>query len=459
MITLPADFIHRTCNLLSDEFVLLKDALSAEPPVSIRINKLKSVRLLPYDNVLWSELGYYLPSRPAFTFDPLFHAGAYYVQEASSMFLEQAIKSFVNEPAKVLDLCAAPGGKSTHLISTLPPDSLIVSNEVIRSRSQILSENITKWGNPHTIVTNNDPSEIGRLKNFFDVIVADVPCSGEGMFRKDPDSVNEWSVANVNLCSSRQKRIISDVWSALKEGGFLIYSTCTYNTEENEDNIHYMVETLGAEVLSLSVDPEWQIGGPLKYNYPVYRFFPHKVRGEGFFLAVLRKRERDRVVNAQKSKKEKKNIILPVPSDIKQWLYKPDSYIVERQGEIITAFPENHYDDYKYLSQNLKLLSWGINLGKLKGNTVIPAHALAMSIVLNKNMFTTIDIEWGEAIKYLKRETLLLPSLMPNGYILLTYKGQALGFVKNLGNRANNLYPHEWKIRTGYIPEQISLFY
>ena len=293
-MALPIDFITRTRALLGNEFDSFEAALQADVPVSIRINEKKgtpapSTAGAPCERVAWCETGYYLPERLSFTFDPLFHAGAYYVQEASSMFLEQAIRSHVKTPVRCLDLCAAPGGKSTHLAACLPEGSLLVSNEVIRNRSHILAENIAKWGNPNCIVTNNDPEEIGHLTHFFDVIVADVPCSGEGMFRKDTDSTGEWSVANVELCAGRGRRIIHDVWNALKPGGLLIYSTCTYNMEEDEENIHYITEELGAETLPIPIKDEWQITGPLKYNHPVYRFFPHKTKGEGFFLAALRK--------------------------------------------------------------------------------------------------------------------------------------------------------------------------
>ena len=291
--------------------------MQADVPVSIRINEKKGtpapVTDIPDNRVAWCDTGYYLPERLSFTFDPLFHAGAYYVQEASSMFLEQAVRSHVKTPVRCLDLCAAPGGKSTHLAACLPEGSLLVSNEVIRSRSHILAENIAKWGNPNCIVTNNDPKEIGCLTHFFDVIIADVPCSGEGMFRKDTDSTGEWSIANVELCAGRGRRIIHDVWNALKPGGLLIYSTCTYNTEEDEENIHYITEELGAEALPIPIKDEWQITGPLKYNHPVYRFFPHKTKGEGFFLAALRKAdgETEEIRFKNKNKKKRGKLLLP----------------------------------------------------------------------------------------------------------------------------------------------------
>lgn len=459
-MALPIEFIARTRALLGEEYDKLEAALQADVPVSIRINQRKGTGAPATPPVAWSETGYYLPQRLSFTFDPLFHAGAYYVQEASSMFLEQAIRTFVSEPVKCLDLCAAPGGKSTHLLSLLPEGSLLVSNEVIRTRSNILAENITKWGNPNSIVTNNDPEEIGRLTHLFDVIVTDVPCSGEGMFRKDTDSTGEWSVANVNLCAARQRRIIHDIWNALKPGGLLIYSTCTYNTEEDEDNIHYIQEELGAEALTIPVKEEWQITGPLHYDHPVYRFFPHKTKGEGFFLAVLRKApgEIEEIRPKGKSKKEKGKAAPAVPPQVSHWIQNPETFRIEVSGDILQALPAAHHDTWQILSGQLRIVSAGIRVGELKGKDILPAHSLALSTALDKTAFTCAEISWEEAVKYLKKEALVLPPEIEKGYVLVCYKGFPLGFVKHLGNRANNLYPQEWRIRSSYLPEQVLLF-
>jgi 16S rRNA C967 or C1407 C5-methylase (RsmB/RsmF family) len=290
-MNLPDDFIIRTKRWLGEEYARLEKALQEdETPVSIRFNPAKQTTSeFKCEKIKWCETGYYLSERPSFTFDPLFHAGCYYVQEASSMFLEQVVKQYITTPVVCLDLCAAPGGKSTHLSSLLPEKSLLVSNEVIHSRANILKENLIKWGAPHTVVTCNDPKEIGRLTHLFDVIVADLPCSGEGMFRKDQHSRNEWSVANVRLCAARQRRIIHDVWDSLKPGGLLVYSTCTFNREENEDNIRYLIKTLSAEVLPVSIEKDWDICHAIDASFPFYRFYPHKIMGEGFCLAVLRK--------------------------------------------------------------------------------------------------------------------------------------------------------------------------
>lgn len=457
-MALPEDFIKRTKTLLGNEFEALQAALAEDAPVSIRLNNDKKNIVAPsdYEPIEWSSAGYYLPERLSFTFDPLFHAGAYYVQEASSMFVEQAIRQHAgNAPIRCLDLCAAPGGKSTLLLQTLPEGSLLVSNEVIKSRSNILAENLAKWGNPNKVVCNNDPKQIGKLTHLFDIIVADVPCSGEGMFRKDTDSTGEWSVGNVDLCAGRQRRIISDIWEALKPGGLLIYSTCTYNTEENEDNIKFIVEELGAEALPVEAEPRWKITGALKYSNPVYRFLPHKTKGEGFFLAVLRKDD-DTIKNLkQKGRKDQKKPATPIPPLAKSVLVGSDNAF-EWNGNYLHSLPESVSSVYGVLKDNLYLLSAGICIGELKGKDLIPSQELALANNLNKEAFPTYEADWETAIKFLKKETMTLPMEIEKGYVLLTYKGYNLGFVKNIGNRANNLYPQEWRIRSGYIPEKVT---
>lgn len=461
-MALPVDFITRTRALLGDEYDKLEKALMADVPVSIRINPQKGLKAPATPSVPWSTLGYYLPERLSFTFDPLFQTGNYYVQEAGSMFLEQAIKTCVEEPVVCLDLCAAPGGKSTHLHSILPEGSVIVSNEVIRSRSYILAENIQKWGCPNNIVTNNDPEEIGQLTHLFDVIVTDVPCSGEGMFRKDTDSTGEWSVANVELCASRQRRIIHDIWNALKPGGFLIYSTCTYNTEEDEENIQYIMDELGAESVEIPTKEEWNICGALKHNNPVYRFFPHRTKGEGFFLAVLKKKEGERIElrlkTKNKDKKQKGKNQLSVPAQVKNSL-KSDVKLnpVWKDTTLYLLTPEVEAV-YPFINDKLYILTAGIEVGELKGKDLIPSQSLALSTLLDPEAFIQHEVDWNTAIQYLRKEALVLPGDVSKGYVLLTYKQKPLGFVKNLGNRANNLYPQEWRIRTSYNPEELKLF-
>lgn len=481
-MNLPASFIDYTRSLLGDEeYDKLAAALKQEPPVSIRLNKLRmDSQLLP---VPWSSEGFYLDERLTFTFDPLFHAGCYYVQEASSMFVEQVLRQYVTEPVVMLDLCAAPGGKSTHARSVLPEGSLLVANEVIRNRSQILAENLTKWGHPDVVVTNNDPADFSSLPSFFDVILTDVPCSGEGMFRKDPVAVDEWSPENVAICWQRQRRIIADIWPSLKPGGILIYSTCTYNTKEDEENVRWIQQEFGAESLVLEVRKDWNITGNLlrdesnnsensAQEAPVYHFFPHKTKGEGFFLAALRKPETEENATPAFSfakgkttkKKDKKGGAMPslVTKEhlniAKNWLDEEKSagYLLSTEGTTIQIFPQQYADELAAMKQSLKIVSAGVGVGEVKGKDLIPGHALAMSsALLRRAAFATEEVTYEQAIAYLRKEAITLSATAPRGYVLLTYRNIPLGFVKNIGNRANNLYPQEWRIRSGYLPDEI----
>ncbi|MCL2649453.1 MAG: rRNA cytosine-C5-methyltransferase [Candidatus Azobacteroides sp.] len=474
-MNLPEAFLSQIKPLLGSRYDSFIRAMEEEATTSIRfkpLNPLKgtwSVKDRSYlrffqkqksplgdlgvESVPWASNAFYLNERPSFTFDPLFHAGCYYVQEASSMFLEQIIKAHVSAPVKCLDLCAAPGGKSTLLSSTLPEGSLLVANEVIRSRSHILKENLIKWGNPNVIVTNNDPKIIGKsLPGFFDLIVTDVPCSGEGMFRKDKNAIFEWSLENVTLCAERQQRIIADIWPALKPGGILIYSTCTFNLKENEENIHWLVNTFGAEPLDVVLKENWNITRAKKYNYPVFRFIPGQTKGEGFFIAAVKKSgdsSSGHIFNKFKKEKAKKDKTL-VPPIIKNWIKDYDSFFIEVNENFVSAIPEIHQSDYLIIKDALRVIYAGITICEIKGKDVIPNHALAMSEYLNRESFPSVDVDKETAIAYLRREPIQLTDDMPKGYVLLTYQNHPTGFVKNLGNRTNSLYPQEWRIRTAY---------
>ena len=464
-MNLPQSFVERTRQLLGDEqYPLFEQALGTEVPVSIRPNRMKCNLPVAGEPVPWAPSGIYLEKRPTFTFDPLFHAGCYYVQEASSMFVERVLREYVQEPVVMLDLCAAPGGKSTLCRSALPEGSLLVANEVMRNRSQILAENLMKWGHPEVVVTNNDPADFTDLTHLFDVILTDVPCSGEGMFRKDQVAVDEWSLENVDICWQRQRRILSDIWPALKPGGLLIYSTCTFNRDEDEDNVAWIARELGADVLEVPVEEAWGITGNLiGDSFPVYRFLPHKVKGEGFFLAVLRKHagEVETVEpRAEKKKKASKDVKgkapqLSVPKEAKDWLQIPGDYQLTINGTNVQAFPKSHETVYTLLQQYVKVIHAGITLGEMKGKDLIPHHSLAMSTALADGAFPKAEVTYEQAIAYLRKESLVLDAGIPRGYVLLTYQNIPLGFMKNIGNRANNLYPQEWRIRSGYLPEEI----
>lgn len=484
-MNLPVDFLKDIeTELGKTEAAALAAVLAGGDTVtSVRCNSRK-VKMSGCENkemspVPWCKEGYYLKQRPAFTFDPLFHAGMYYVQEASSMFLQQVLKQYVKEPVRMLDLCAAPGGKSTLALQDLPQGSLLVSNEIDRQRSRILAENIIKWGNPAVVVTNNAPKDFsGSFTHFFDVLLTDVPCSGEGMFRKDPQAVEEWSEKNVSMCTGRQRDILRDCWHCLKPGGLFIYSTCTFNRHEDEENVHWIVEHLGAEPLSVEVHREWGITGNLAgLPEEVYHFFPHKTAGEGFFLAVLRKEEkpiepnhssqrRERIHTREmpftKKRKQQKNKLVAgkVPDEVKAWLNAPESFAFQVQEDCITAVPKALQEDVKQLA-SLHLLQAGVTVAVRKGKDWAPAHSLAMSSNLNQNAFPAFEVTIEQAWTYLRGESFALAEGTPKGFVLITYRHHPLGFVKNIGNRSNNLYPQNWKIRSGHLPdpqEVLSLF-
>ena len=460
-MNLPIPFEEAMRQLLGDEYSTFREALLGEPAVSIRLNRSKCTASPDYEHVPWATDGYYLAERPAFTFDPMFHAGGYYVQEASSMFVEQAIRQHLGQARVALDLCAAPGGKSTLLRSLLPDDCVLVSNEVMRPRAQVLAENITKWGHPRCIVTSNYPADFTPLGETFDLILVDAPCSGEGMFRKDEVAVNEWSPENVEVCWKRQRDILTDIWPTLRPGGLLIYSTCTFNTQEDEENVRWMMDELGAELLPIDTDPAWGITPSLMPNVPhAYRFLPGRTRGEGFFLAVVRKGESASVAEtsrggkAKKRDKKGKQPALAAPVECKGWLADDKNYVYKVIDTEVVALPTDMDSLYTVLSEQLHLIKTGITLAEMKGRDALPAHDLAMSTALRADAFACCELAYGEALRYLHREAITLPADTPRGFVLVTYRDMPLGFVKNLGNRANNLYPNEWRIRSGHLPEE-----
>lgn len=385
---LPADFITQMERMMAPElWHVLREGLAQEPSVSIRINPskidLKEWEVVLSDGVVpWCEYGFYLTHRPPFTFDPLLHAGAYYVQESSSMFLHQVLRQYVTEPVVMLDLCAAPGGKSTLARSVLPEGSRLVSNEPIRGRAQVLEENVTKWGYPDHIVTNRYPKDFRKSKQQFDVILTDVPCSGEGMFRKDEGAIAEWSLQKVEQCQRLQREIVSDAWECLAPGGLLIYSTCTFNTLENEENIKWILENFDAEVLPVHTEVEWNIQGSILPDFiaPIYRFIPGLTRGEGLFMAVLRK------------------------------------------GGKASPHPS-------------------------------PFHPYPSPLNPPPSTFNPIEIDYPTALRYLRREAIVLPPDAPLGIVTVSYQGIPLGQCKNIGSRANNLYPKEWRIKSTHTPD------
>lgn len=416
---------------------------------SIRINPAKPGQLdTSSDQVLWCDTGYYLPERPIFTLDPLFHAGRYYVQEASSMFVAHAIKVLGLHERRLiaLDLCAAPGGKSTLLNTYLHRDSLLIANELIKARATVLADNLIRWGHSNTIVSNNDPSAFRHLPGYIDLMLVDAPCSGSGMFRKDRQAINEWSEAVVQLCSERQRRILADSLPALREGGILLYSTCSYSIEENEHIADWLCETQGMEPLSLSIPGAWGIEQTRsdKHACPGYRFYPHKLRGEGFFLAAFRKASKQSTFDRRKPKAEK-----TVTPALRNWVSYADDFFTFTVGEDIHILPKDREADLHILQRMLYLRSAGTRVGRPAKGDLIPAHDLALSLVRHPDI-PVLALARDQALDYLRKGNLdpAINSQGLKGWAIATYQHATLGWVKLLPNRINNYYPKEWRIAT-----------
>ncbi|MBE6323827.1 MAG: rRNA cytosine-C5-methyltransferase [Bacteroidales bacterium] len=447
---LPFDFIEQMRPVLGGELDAFLRSLQTERETSVRLNDKVPFEALSVlhdagmEEVPWCPDGYYLKRRPQFTLDPLMHAGCYYVQEASSMFLDEVLAQFVRPDSIVLDMCGAPGGKATLISQFLNEEGLLITNEVVRQRVFILSENIQKWGNGNAVVTHNQARDFGdKAENLFDCVLVDAPCSGEGLFRKDEGAVDEWSLRNVQMCAERQRDILRYVWPALKPGGILIYSTCTYNPSEDEDNALFIRDTLGADVLKVDIDPAWNITLSARAGY---HFYPHKTRGEGFYLCVFRKREAPFTPFRAKAEKTRGSKTVDELGELQSWLQHPERWSIRQSDRFTEAYPTRHKELIDWLSTHFTCVSTGFGIGELRGKHVAPQHSLSMLKDFRKEAFPQVELSLEMALAFLRSEALILPD-QPSGYLLMTYQGVPLGFVKNIGNHSNNLYPNEWRIR------------
>ena len=451
---LPHPFVQQMKSLLGEEaFGLFISAIKQPPPVSIRLNPRKVLSdMVSYkpektSRVPWHPDGYYLSERPIFTLDPAFHAGAYYVQEASSMFLFEAVQQTVDlsKPLKVLDMCAAPGGKSTLLASMVGEGSLLVANETIRSRTHSLRENLEKWGHANVAITSGASEDFTPLESYFNLILVDAPCSGEGLFRKDPDAVSEWSPDAVSLCTARQKRILTAAVECLAPGGVLVYSTCTYNAMENGDNVVWLSEQFDLDILPLVIPEAWGIevrGGG-------HQFYPHRLVGEGFFIAVLRKKEGPErnlhpVSGSFRSLTALSKAQIPEAS---RWLSREsDHRFFQTPSGGVLALRADLENDYLRLDRTLKIKWFGTAVGEFKGKDFVPDHALALGLNVSPDL-PFMEVNHEQALRFLKKETFELPDGTPTGWLLVRYGGLNLGWIKALPNRMNNYLPPERRIR------------
>lgn len=454
MIALPEKFVGRLLEDLGDaEARALCTALDCSvPPTAVRLNPFKSGAEFDGEPIGWSRNGLFLNERPSFTTDTAFHAGCYYVQEAGSQFVGHILETTGFGSGRILDMCAAPGGKTTLYSSLVGRTGLVVANEPVRNRASVLADNVRKWGIGNTVVTCNFPSAFANCPVMFDVVAVDAPCSGEGMFRKDERAREEWSENGVGMCAARQLEILEDAWRTLKPGGVLIYSTCTFNRTENEGVVGKFAalhEGELGEAEPIECREEWGIGTGREGVFQTFRFYPHRTRTEGFFVAVARKtKEGDAHRDAIRVKPKRspmQEVGAAVRSELKRWLRQPDDYCFAMIGETVYAYRREHFDEVTMLAERLGVICSGVEMGRVFGGKLKPEHPLAMFCDLDREAVAAAELAPEDALNYLRKETFDV-SPLAEGMNLVTCNGCALGFAKRIGGRCNNLYPNSLRI-------------
>ena len=463
---LPRTFVERVLrDLGTTEGEALCRALDGEACVSIRVNPAKAEGLrgeqparvsevLPMltaaGRVPWCADGFLLAGRPSFTFDSDFHAGAYYVQEAASQFVGCLLQGVPTSGARILDLCAAPGGKTTLYASLVGRGGLVVANEIARRRASVLADNVRKWGTGNVVVTTCEPHAVCDCEAWFDVVVVDAPCSGEGMFRKDPAARGEWSENNVRQCAARQDDILREAWRALRPGGTLIYSTCTFNRDEDEGALERMLAWAGDEVAApypVDVDPAWGIAEGEVGPFRTFRFFPHRTVGEGFFAAVARKAPD--APGRQRLPKGRRSMVAPADrasaGELRRWVREPDRMVFGTVAGTGYAWYGEQAEAVKTLSEALPVICSGVALGQLFKGRLKPDPALAFFDGLERGAVPVAGLDDEQALRYLRRQEVAAGALA-EGVNLVTARGRALGFAKRIGARVNNMYPNSLRI-------------
>lgn len=446
MPALPDGFCRLMEQTAGTESVPLLESLHTAPSVAVRVNKLKSEASPPEvicgcDRVPWAKRGYRLPERPNFTLDPQLHQGRYYVQEPASMFIGAVVEYISSREGEIalrmLDMCAAPGGKTWAAGDALPPGSLVVANEFVPRRASILCENIQKWGAPNVVVTQGDTVYCTQaLQGLMDVVVADVPCSGEGMMRKEAEARRQWSPALVEECAALQREIAANGAVALREGGWMIYSTCTFNAIENEANVEWICDNLGFEVEEIPLDESWG----LKSNGPGYHFYPHLTASEGLYMCLLRKTGTQRPVKLRNAGYS------GIDAASVPWADCSGMALARHDG-IVEAIDSDYAPLAIHLRSKSKVLMGGTQLAMEGKKGFEPTHAAAMSVMLRRGFFPELQLDKALALKYLGRHTDGFPACDTRGYVAACYDGYPLGWLKNIGSRYNNLYPQNWRIR------------
>ena len=467
-LPLPKEFVESLAPLGEIARDLPQVLAEAEPSVSVRLNRAKGAEALGgAEAVAWCADGIYLPERPLFAADPRWHQGRYYVQEASSMahsaaFAELAAMARDAAPLRVLDACAAPGGKTIGILSALTDSDFVVANEYDPHRCRILLENIEKWGAPNVAISRGDARAFARAGEVFDIITADVPCSGEGMMRKEEIAVSQWSPALVAQCAALQRAIVADLWKALRPGGFLLYSTCTFNTSENEENIRWAMDELGAEGVALALADMPGVCPAVLPGVEACRFIPGRVRGEGLFIAALRKPEDGHAAAGSAPRRSRKadkggKAAAKDPAFDRTLLLGAERYAL-LPGEVLTAVPAEHRDFVEALARIVRLERAGLPVAELKGRDYAPTCALLLSTTLNGAAIPSISLELAEAYSYLRGNALSDIPTPAKGYAAAAFGGYPLGPAKCVGSRANNLYPAAYRLRLpdSALPSDIS---
>lgn len=460
-MTLPEKFVERVlCDLGDAEGAALCAALDTPSPVCVRLNPAKCgpdsdraallQRLGAAERVPWSAQGWYLTARPQFTLDSDFHAGAYYVQEPSSQFVGHLLGNVPLRGARILDLCAAPGGKTTLYATLAGPEGLVVANEIDRRRAQVLADNVRKWGTGNIAVTCCEPQRLGDFEAWFDVVAVDAPCSGEGMFRKDADARAEWSEGNVRVCAARQDDILREAWRALKPGGTLVYSTCTFNRDEDEGSLERLLDRVGEEVAEsdeVPVDEAWGVVCGRTGVFRTYRFYPHRARGEGFFAAVARKAPD--AGGRMRTPKARRAVFSAVDkasaAELARWVVRPDAMRFAVVADTCYGWYAAQADAVRTLSEALPVICSGVALGQIFKGKLRPDGALAFFAELNRTAVPVAELDEEQTQRYLRRQDIAAGPLC-EGLNLICARGRALGFAKRIGARVNNMYPGSLRI-------------
>jgi NOL1/NOP2/sun family putative RNA methylase len=449
VIPLPEEFKCSMRETLGDDAEKLFAALDTPAEVSIRLNPAKPAEVYDGEVIGWSPNGRYLECRPQFTLDPLMHGGAYYVQEASSQFVVHILKGDNLEGARILDMCAAPGGKTTLYSSLVGRKGLVVANDINRGRVMALEDNVKRWGMGNVVVTCSEPRYIGDFESWFDVVAVDAPCSGEGMFRKMEEARTEWSPASVEQCVARQREILAEAWRALRPGGKLIYSTCTFNNREDEGIVEWLMEEYGDEIVAaerVETCDEWGIVRSDIGAFQCFHFYPHSARGEGFFAAVARKAEGGAKRRVPKARRKVFASLQGAElSEVSRWVDDAKAMSFRKIDNVVYGYDSAVMDDVTHLSESLSVAYSGVALGQIFKGALKPEHSLAMFVGRSRDVVPEVEVSLEDAQNFLRKQDIDAKQFS-EGINIVMYKGVAIGFVKRIGARCNNMYPKEQRI-------------